>query len=110
VFEGGEWKIRREPLLRVRDDKACARLRADELSEIVPVDAAEARVEAAPARDAVDVDRDLAAGQLLQLLPRQRQRLLDLAEDAEVPGRKIRARNRAGMQHRPLLRQVLARR
>ena len=59
VLERLERHIRREALLGVRDDEASARVRLDELRELAPVDAAEAGVEAAPARDAVDVDLDL---------------------------------------------------
>ena len=82
---------------------------AHELRKLAPVHSSEARVESAPARDAVDVDGDVAARELLELLPRERQGRLDLTEDAEVPRREIRARHRAGMKHGPLLRQVLAR-
>src|SRR5207248_714774 len=45
-----ERQVRREALLRVRDGEARVRLRLDEPRELAPVDAAEARVEAAPAR------------------------------------------------------------
>ena len=55
VLERGERDVRGEALLGVGDDEARARPRADERREVAPVDAAEARVEAAPARDAVDV-------------------------------------------------------
>ena len=99
-----------EALLGVRDDEAGARLRAHELRDLAPVNAAEARVEAAPARDAVDVLHVLRLRQRGELVPAQRDRVLDLAEDAEVPRREIRVRHRAGVQHRPLLREVLARR
>ena len=61
VLERLERDVRRKPLLGVREDEVGARLRPDELRQLAPVDAAEARVEAAPARDAVDVDRDLPA-------------------------------------------------
>jgi hypothetical protein len=47
------------PGLGVRDREVRGRLRPAELGELAPVDAAEAGVEAAPARDAVDVGRDL---------------------------------------------------
>src|SRR5439155_26000173 len=90
--------------------EARRRLRSDELRELVPVHAAEARVEPAPPRDAVDVGRDLDRRQLEKLLPRQTQRLLDLAEDTEVPRGEIRVRNAARVQDRPLVGQVLPRR
>jgi hypothetical protein len=49
--------------------------------------------------------------QLVELLPRQLEHVLDLAEDAQRPRREIRiVLDRAGVQHRPLLGQVLARR
>ena len=75
--------------------------------EIAPVHSAEARVEAAPARHAVDVHRDLGRRQVLELLPRQPDRVLDVAPDAEVPGREVDLRDRSRMQDGPLLRQVL---
>src|SRR5690349_1525231 len=56
VLERLERNVRGEPLLRVGDDEPRARLRAGELRELAPVHASEARVEAAPAGDAVDVD------------------------------------------------------
>ena len=47
--------------------------------------------------------------QLVELLPRERRaRLLDLAPDAEVPGREVGVRDRAGVEHRPLVGEVLA--
>src|SRR2546430_2547329 len=110
VLEGVERHVGRETLLRVGDHEACAWLWSDELGEIAPMDPAEARVEAAPAGDAVDVDRDLGRRQLLQLLPAQRDRILDLAEDLEVPARELGLGHAARVQHRPLLGQVLARR
>src|SRR4051812_12480641 len=109
VLDRLERQVRREALLRVRGHEAGARLRAHELRDLAPVDASEARVEPAPARDAVDVHGHRAARQLLQLLPGQRQRLLDLAEDAEVPRAEVGVGNRPCVQHGPLLRQVLAR-
>jgi hypothetical protein len=108
VLERGERQVGREPLLGVGDCEMGARLRTDQLRELFPMDAAEARVEAAPARDAVDVDGDLAARQVLQLLPAERDRLLDLAEDAEVPGREIGVGDGARVEDRPLLGEVLA--
>ena len=51
------------------------------------------------------------ARQLVELLPRELELVLDLAEDAERPGREVVvARDRAGVQHGPLLGQVLPRR
>src|SRR5438445_5575995 len=110
VFERFERDVRGEALLRVGDHKAGARLRLDQLGEIAPVDAAKARVETAPAGDAVDVDRDVARRQLLQLLPGERDRILDLAEDLEVPGREVGVGHGARVQDGPLLGQVLPRR
>src|SRR5205823_3215517 len=78
LLERLERHVRGEALLGVRDDEARMRLRLDELRELAPVDAAEPRVEAAPARDAVDVDGDLGGGQLAELVPGERERPLDL--------------------------------
>ena len=47
-------------------------------------------------------------GKLDQLLPRERQRALDLPVDREAPRREVGVRNGAGVQDRPLLGQVLA--
>ena len=58
----------------------------------------------------MDVDRDLAARKLPELLPLEREWFLHLAEDSEVPRREVCLRHRSRMQHRPLLGQVLARR
>ena len=55
----------------------------------------------------MDVHGDLRLGQRLQRVVGQRQRFLDLAEHLEVPGRQIGPRHGAGVEHRPLLRQVL---
>ena len=92
--------------------KRAARARAGELAQRRPGDALEGRVEPAPARDAVDVLRHLDPRQLAQLLPGQRQRRVDLAGDREVPAREVGRvlGDRAGVKHRPLLGQVLARR
>src|SRR5438034_7574078 len=102
-----ERQVRGEPLLRVGDHVARTRLRFHDFRELVPVHAAEARIEAAPARDAVDVDADFAARELFDFLPRQGQRLVDLAEHTEVPRREVRLRDRPRVQDGPLLRQVL---
>ena len=77
-----------------------------------PGDPGERRVEPAPARDAVDVLRHLDSRQLVQLLPVERDRGVDLAGDPEVPAGEVGGirRDRAGMEDRPLLGQVLARR
>src|SRR6187397_3000465 len=92
------------------EDEVRALLGTHDLRELAPVNTLEARVEAAPACDAVDVKCDLRLRQRLQLVVRQRQRLFDLAEDVEVPGCKVGLRHRTGVQDGPLLRQVLTRR
>src|SRR4051794_35782509 len=94
----------------MRDRETCARLRAAELRELTPVDALEVRVEAAPARDAVDVGRDLGRRQCPQLVEAERHRLLDLAAQLERPRRDVDVRNLASVEDGPLLREVLPRR
>jgi len=74
------------------------------------VDATEAGVEAAPARDAVDVGGDLRRRQSAELLVVERDLLLDLAEDPELPGCEVDARHVAGVEDGPFLGQVLPRR
>ena len=73
------------------------------------MDATEAGVEAAPPCHTVDIGRDLRRGQRLQLVIGERHRLLDLAEDLEVPRRELRLRHGAGVENGPLLCQVLPR-
>ena len=51
---------------------------------------------------------DLLAGELLELLPGERERRIDLAPDLEVPGRQIDLRHRAVVEDGELLRPVLA--
>ena len=72
------------------------------------MDALELRVEAAPAGDAVDVGRHLGRRQRLQLVEAERERLLDLAGHLERPGGEVDVRHLARVEHRPLLREVLA--
>jgi hypothetical protein len=55
----------------------------------------------------MDVGCDFRLGQRLQLVVAEREGLLDLAEDLEVPRREIGLRNGAGVQDGPLLGQVL---
>src|SRR3954465_8196756 len=76
VLERLERDVGREALLRLGEHEAPARLRPDERREFTPVDAAEARVEPAPARDAVDVDGDLRLRERLQLVVGQREGLV----------------------------------
>src|SRR5947208_9889401 len=101
VLDRGERDVRGEPPLRVGDDETGTRLRLDELRELTPMDATEARVEAAPARDAVDVHRDLDGRQLLELAPGQAERLLDFAADREVPRREVGLGHRARVEDGP---------
>ncbi len=82
--------------------------RLAERGELAPVDAAEAGVEAAPARHAVDVGRDVGRRQRAELLVVERDLLLDEAEDAQAPRRDVDARDVAGVKDGPLLREVLA--
>ena len=49
------------------------------------------RCRARPAGHAVDVGVDRLAGHLLELVPAERERVLDLAPDPEVPGRRGRS-------------------
>ena len=88
VLERFERHVRGETLFGMRDDEVRTRFRPDELGELAPVHAPEARVETAPARDAVDVDRHLGLRQRLKLLVGEGHRGLHLAEDLEVPRRE----------------------
>src|SRR5437016_1708744 len=71
VLQERQRHVRGEALLRVRDHEARARLRAGEREHVARVHALESRVEARPARDAVDVLHVLGARQLVELLPRE---------------------------------------
>src|SRR5262249_25990715 len=71
--------------------------------------AAKARIEPGPARHAVDVADDLGARELEELLPRPAHVFLDQTETAEAPPAGIQAAREPPGQHRPLLRQHLAR-
>src|SRR5579872_1967787 len=108
VLDRGERDVRGEALLGVRDREAGARLGPGELRELAPADALELRVEPAPAGDAVDVGRDLGRGQRGQLLVAEAERLLDLAGHLQRPGREVDVRDVAGVEHGPLVREVLA--
>ena len=108
VLERRERHVRREARLGVGDREVRGRLRPAELRELAPVHALELRVEAAPAGDAVDVGRHLGRRERLQLVEAQRERLLDLAGHLERPGGEVDVRHLARVEHRPLLREVLA--
>jgi len=95
-------------VLGVGDDEASARQRPDERSELAPVDAAKALVEAAPAGDAVDVGSHLGLRQGAQIVEGEAKLALDGAEDAQVPGRQVDVWHGARVQDGPLLREVLA--
>src|SRR5207247_8626873 len=103
-----EWHVGRETLLRLGDDEARGRLRPGKLRELRPVHAAETRVEAAPTRHAVDVGGDVGRGELSEVLPAKGQRLLDIAENAEGPRRRIELGAGTRVQHGPLLGPVFA--
>src|SRR5207253_1552315 len=107
VVEEGQRYVRREAVLGVRDREAGRRQRRRERRQLAPVHALELGVEAAPARDAVDVLHVRRPGQRVELLPVERHLLLDLAEDAEGPGAEVDTWHVARVQDGPLLRQVL---
>src|SRR5262245_19172287 len=108
AFERRQRHVRSVALLGVRDHESRGRPRLHELRKLAPVHALEGRVEPAPAGHAVDVDGHLGTRQRLEFVPAERDRILDLAEHTELPGGEVGPRHRAGVQHRPLLREVLA--
>ena len=108
VLERLERDVRREVVLGPGDREVCARQRPRELRELAPVDALERGVEAAPARDAVDVLDVARARQRIELRPGELDLVLDLAVDAERPGREVGVRDAARVQHGPLDGHVLA--
>jgi hypothetical protein len=69
--------------------------RLDPVEQRVDGDALPDGVELRPLCDAVDVDGDLLAGQSLELLPGPPARLVDLADDREVPAVERRMWRRA---------------
>ena len=103
--------VGREARLGVGDRVVRARPRPDEVAERRPGDAAELRVEPTPARNAVDVLRDGRLRERLELLPSSgrcgvstspKTRKSQPARSAGYDGHVAR------VQHRPLVRQVLA--
>ena len=73
VLEERERRVRRVALLGVGDREVGASAWLGELGKRAPRDALERHVEAAPARDAVDVLGHLDLRQLVELLPRERE-------------------------------------
>ena len=69
VLERGQGHVGGKTLLGLRDDEARARLRVGQCCEVAPMDALEAGVEAAPPRDAVDVQLDLGGRERGGALP-----------------------------------------
>ena len=65
-------------------------------------------VVAAPRRHAVKVADVVGLRQREELVPRQRERILDQAADLELPGLEIDVRLLAEIEHRPVLDLVLA--
>src|SRR5262249_29879397 len=65
---------------------------------------------AAPGRDTVDVTGERCARQRQQLLPGQLERLLHLTPDLEAIGLDVELGGRFIAEHRPFLREILARR
>src|SRR5207253_4894950 len=82
--------------------------RADHDEPRVDGDALPAGVQLRPLGDAVDVAGDLLARQVAELIPGPAPRLVDLADDREVPFLERRVRRRAGGEHREVRRHVLA--
>jgi len=80
------------------------------LDELAHPHAAEARVEARPARDAVQVGRQVDLLEALQLLPAQRVGRIGLAVDRQRPVLERHLGVRPHREHRPLQRRRLARR
>src|SRR6476660_6306820 len=83
-------------------------LQPGSLQHVLDGYALEVGVQAAPAGDAVDIRVDRLAGHRPELGPCERERVLHLTPDPEVPGREIRGGNRTVVQDRPFLREVLA--
>ena len=108
VLEDLEREVRRVALLAVREDEASGRLELRPAEDRLDRDTLPGRIQPRPTRHAVDVAVDRLAGETLELLPGERELALDLAVDLEVPLRKVRAGNRAVMQHGELERPVLA--
>src|ERR671934_456723 len=103
-----ERDIRGEAVLAVRDDEPGIRLGLDEVDDRLERNTFPDLIELRPGGDAVHIRGALRPRQLLELLPVHPQRLLDVAEDAKIPGVRIEPRHGAVVEHRPLLRQRLA--
>src|SRR4051812_47643768 len=101
-----ERKVRRVAAVAPRAHELPARLYA--LEQPVERHAGPGGVELRPLRDAVDVDRDRLARQLLELVPGPAGLLADGADDVETPLVKRPMRRRAGREHGEVTRLVLA--
>src|SRR6266545_840940 len=86
------------------------RLQRNQLHDLRDRDAFPGAIEQRPAGHAVHVLLHRLAGQLLELLVAELDRLLDEAFEREIPGVQFDLGHAAVVQHRPLLGQILARR
>ncbi len=98
----GQRNVGREALFGMHQDKLRFRLQLDQLQHFLECHALPVIVKAAPARDAMKVAVRLDLGQTVEFVPGQPDRLLHQTANAEIPPRRIKARHRAVMQHRPL--------
>ena len=104
-----EREVGRVAAVGVGHHELAFRIDAGAAEQLADGDADPGRVELRPARDAVDVGRDLPLREGLQLVPGQGQRVVDLAEDVEIPLGQVERGIRPDREHRKALGQVLPR-
>src|SRR3954465_2676839 len=89
AIEVGERDVGGESLLRVDEHVGGSWIGLHALHHFAEGDASPAIVEAAPARDAVEVTRDVEARESVEFFPREAERAADYSPDLEVPTRGI---------------------
>src|SRR3954447_457344 len=108
VVQDRERDIGGVALLGVGHDVGRGRPDLGEAEDLLDRNSLPVRVELCPAGHAMDVRVDGLAGQRLELVPAEGERVVDLAVDLEVPGREVGPRDRAVVEDRELVGLVLA--
>src|SRR5580704_7354671 len=105
-----ERHVRGVAFLSKNGSKMSGGLRLDQLHHVRKEDTFPVIVQAAPARDAVEVGRSLRLRQRAKIIPSEALWLFDFARNLEVPLGRIKVRNAPVVKHRPLERERLPRR
>jgi len=108
VVEDRERYVRRVALLGVLHDVPGGGARLREPEDLLDRDTLPLGVELRPSGHAVDVGVEGSARKVPELVPGETERAVDLAPDAERPRLEVHRRDRAVVEDRELLGQVLA--